>query len=93
MGTLRQQIIDLLKQNPMTALDLSQAIGASEKDIYEHLRHIEKSIAGQGGTLRFAPCVCAACGFTFKHRQRLTRPGRCPRCRQSRISYPVFRIE
>jgi transcriptional regulator len=92
MGTIRQQIIDLLKQEAMTALDLSQAVGVAEKDIYLHLHHIEKSIAGQGGKLRLTPCSCSACGFTFTQRRRLTRPGRCPRCRQSRINQPVFRI-
>jgi predicted Zn-ribbon and HTH transcriptional regulator len=74
-------------------MDLSQTIGVSEKDVYQHLRHIEKSMAGHGGKLRLTPCKCSACGFTFTHRRRLTRPGRCPRCRQSRITHPVFRIE
>jgi predicted Zn-ribbon and HTH transcriptional regulator len=93
MGTIRQQIIGLLRQDTMTALDLSQAVGVSEKDVYQHLHHIEKSMAGQGGKLRFTPCSCLACGFTFTQRRRLTKPGRCPRCRQSRITSPAFRIE
>jgi transcriptional regulator len=93
MGTLRQQIIDLLRQETMTALDVSQAIRISEKDVYRHLAHIEKTVAGQGGKLSFTPCTCLACGFSFTDRQRLTRPGRCPRCRQSRIDHPVFRID
>jgi predicted Zn-ribbon and HTH transcriptional regulator len=93
MGTIRQQIIDLLKHDTMTALDLSQAVGVPEKEVYHHLHHIDKSMAHQRTKLRFAPCTCAACGFTFTQRRRLTRPGRCPRCRQSRITHPLFRID
>ena len=93
MGTLRQQIMQLLLQDAMTALDISQAVRASEKDVYQHLVHIEKTVAGQGRRLVFTPCSCQACGFIFKQRRRLTRPGRCPRCRESRIDHPVFRIE
>lgn len=93
MATLRQQIIALLEEAPLTALDISKAVRVPEKDVYRHLAHIEKSVAGSGGRLSFSPCTCRACGFSFKARQRLTRPGRCPRCRESRIDHPVFRIE
>jgi predicted Zn-ribbon and HTH transcriptional regulator len=93
MGTLRQQIIDLLRQESMTALDISQAVRTSEKDVYRHLAHIQKTVAGQRQKLSFTPCTCLACGFTFTDRRRLTKPGRCPRCRESRIDHPVFRIK
>jgi hypothetical protein len=92
VGTLRQQIAALLKQQPMTALDISQAVRIPEKEVYRHLEHIAKSAAGQGQELILTPCTCQACGFVFKQRQRLTRPGRCPRCRESRIDHPVFKI-
>lgn len=93
MGTIRQQIIDLLDKEAMTALDISHAVGVMEKDVYRHLEHIEKSVAGQGRKLTHTPSTCLACGFVFARRQRLTRPGRCPQCRRSRIDYPLFRIE
>jgi predicted Zn-ribbon and HTH transcriptional regulator len=93
MRTLRQQIIDLLCQQAMTALDISQAVRVPEKDVFVHLAHIEKTVAGQGQKLVLIPCTCLACGYTFTGRRRLTRPGRCPRCRESRIDHPVFKIE
>ena len=92
MGTLRQQIAALLQEDPMTAMDISQAVGIPERDVYRHLAHIQRSVAGQGKKLLLSPCTCRACGFVFKERRRLTRPGRCPRCRESRIVPPVFRI-
>ncbi|BBO89121.1 transcriptional regulator [Desulfosarcina ovata] len=91
-GTIRQQIIDLLTLETMTAQELSQTVRVAEKDVYRHLTHIEKSVAGQGRKLSVTPCRCLACGFTFSQRRRLTRPGRCPRCRQSRIDHLLFRI-
>jgi len=93
MGTVRQQIVARLCQEAMTALEISKAVRVSEKDVYRHLSHIQKSMAGQGKKLAYTPCICLACGFSFADRRRLTRPGRCPRCRESRIDHPVFRIE
>jgi predicted Zn-ribbon and HTH transcriptional regulator len=92
MGTIRQQITALLEQEALTALDISRVVRIAEKDVYRHLAHIEKSVTGQGRRLSFTPCRCQACGFTFTGRRRLTRPGRCPQCRQSRIDHPLFRI-
>ena len=93
MGTLRQEIIELLRQEAMTARDISQTVGVSEKDVYRHLVHVQQSVTGQGRELVVIPCTCRACGYIFKARRRLTRPGRCPRCRESRIDHPVFRVE
>jgi len=76
----------------MTALDISQAVRVPEKDVYRHLAHIQKTVAGQRKKLSFTPCSCLACGFRFTDRRRLTKPGRCPRCRESRINHPVFKI-
>lgn len=93
MATLRQQITVLLQREALSALEISQAVRIAEKDVYRHLVHIQKSVAGQGRQLSVTACACLACGFTFKERRRLTRPGRCPRCRQTRISQPVFSIQ
>ncbi len=93
MGTLRQQIIDLLSNKAMTALEISQAARMSEKDVYRHLIHIQKTVTGQKRKFLVTPCTCQACGFTFTDRRRLTKPGRCPRCRESRIDHPVFKID
>ena len=93
MATLRQQIVALLEETSLTALDISKIVGVSEKDVYHHLTHIEKSVTGKGRKLIVSPCSCRACGYTFRKRQRLSRPGRCPLCRESRVDHPVFRIE
>ena len=93
METIRRQIVTLLAQQAMTAIEISQTVGISEKDVYKHLSHVQKSVAAQGRRLSTIPSSCLACGFTFTDRRRFTRPGRCPRCRRSRIDHPLFRIE
>ncbi len=89
--TNRQQIILLLQKENLGARELSQAIGLPEKEIYNHLEHIGKTVRRQGLHLKSAPGpVCLACGYDFKKRQRLTPPGRCPRCRATHISEALF---
>lgn len=92
MKTLRQQMIDLLRQSPMDVLSLSQALAVSEKEIVDHLPHIAKSAAGRGGRLSLRPAYCEGCGFQFKERQRLSPPSRCPRCKSARILGPWYHV-
>lgn len=92
MTTIRQQIIAVLEQGPCNARDLSQELGISEKEVYAHLPHVGKSVAPQGKKLRIDPARCLACGFVFGGRKRVTRPGRCPQCKNQRIQSPRFEV-
>jgi transcriptional regulator len=90
--TIRQNIIFLLSGQELDARDLSQELGLKEKEIYEHLVHIERSVAASRGRFVITPSQCLLCGYVFEDRRRLTRPGRCPQCRRSKIQNPSFRI-
>lgn len=92
MKTVRQFIIDLLKEDTYSAGDLSREIGVKEKEIYEHLIHISKSVVPKGNKLVIYPSECLKCGYIFKDRSRFTPPGRCPRCKESHITLPTYRI-
>ena len=92
MATIRQQIIDLLMEEELNARDLSQALSIMEREVYPHLEHIARSLARQGKKLIVSPCRCLKCGYTFEHRKRFSKPGRCPECRQGHISMAGFRI-
>lgn len=92
MKTIRQQLIDALTDRELTAIDLSQEVGIREKEVYEHLPHIARSVASQGMRLVVRPARCLKCGFVFKERRRFTRPGRCPRCRETHIESPTYEI-
>ena len=93
MATIRQQIIDLLEQQPSEAREISQELGISEKEVYGHLPHIAKSLPRQGKKLSTQPARCIACGYAFKNRQRFTPPGRCPLCKSERIENPRFSVK
>ena len=42
--TIRQLIVELLEQEQLSALDLSGELGVKEKEIFEHLEHIARSL-------------------------------------------------
>jgi predicted Zn-ribbon and HTH transcriptional regulator len=90
--TIRQQMIALLSEREMNAREISQAIGIREREAYDHLPHIARSTASQGKMLIVHPARCLACGYVFQHRKRLTRPGRCPRCKRSHLQEPTYRV-
>ncbi len=91
MGTVRQSIIFILKEQSLTAKEISQAVGIREKEIYEHLAHIARSKT-LGGKFIHLPSTCRGCGFVFKKRDRLTPPGKCFLCRSEAITPPRFTI-
>ena len=92
METIRQQMIVLLSEQEMSARELSQAIRISEKEVYEHLPHIARSVAVQNKKLVTHAVQCLSCGYLFKDRKRFTRPSRCPRCKKSHLDEPRYRI-
>lgn len=93
METVRQRIIGLLVETEMNARDLSQALGIREREVYDHLPHIARTVSAQHKRLAVLPFRCLVCGYTFKERKRFTRPGRCPRCKQGHVEWPMYRID
>ena len=92
MQTIRHQMIELLKEEEMTAIELSQTLRIPEKEVYEHLPHVSRSVSSRGERLVIHPAMCLKCGYVFKDRRRFTRPGRCPRCKESHLQRPAFQI-
>lgn len=93
MCTLRQKIKALLSAGELNAIDISQQLSIKERDVYEHLKHISKSVTTRGEILRISPYQCLTCGYIFKDRQRFNRPGRCPGCKGCHIRMATYRIE
>ncbi|MEN8135002.1 MAG: transcriptional regulator [Thermodesulfobacteriota bacterium] len=92
MGTIRQDLIDLLKERALDAKDISRLLSIREKEVYSHLEHISRSISTSGHRLVVIPCQCLACGYTFKDRKKLHRPGKCPKCKKTRIKPASYTI-
>jgi len=91
--TKRQEIIDLLSSEKLTIRDLSQAVSLQEKEIVDHLGHIERSLQRKRKKLMISPYKCLTCGFVFEKRTRFTKPGRCPNCKNSHIQVAQFNIK
>lgn len=89
--TVRRQILHLLGHYDLTAREISRIMGIREKEVYEHLPHLEKTL-GNGAELISEPARCLHCDFVFKKRRRFTTPGRCPVCRSESISPPVYHV-
>jgi len=91
--TIRQKILSLLGGNTFSARDLSAEIGVSEKEIYYHLEHIQKSTDKSSHNFMITPALCKRCNFVFRKRDRLTKPGKCPICRGESIQEPQFSVK
>ena len=85
--TLRKEIIALLQDGEWTAQDISQAVHISQKEVYGHLEHIQRSLRG---SFMIKPAACLACGFTFTKRTSVRSPSRCPLCKNEHIKEPIY---
>lgn len=88
--TIRQGLLRILRAHKASALDLSAELGIPEKAVYAHLEHLRRSLQHAPETLAIDPATCLDCGFRFGKRTRLTRPGKCPACRGTHLSAPLF---
>jgi len=91
--TLRRRIVSILKEAPLSGKELSGNLRISEKDVYEHLEHIRKTMNKGPYRLAVVPARCEKCGFVFGKRGRLKKPGKCPMCRSESLQEPLFSVE
>lgn len=92
--TDRQRIMRALAEARCSSRELADRLGLPERRIEDDLAHIARTVA-RDRTRRFVwePPACLDCGFVFRKRTRLTKPGHCPDCRSEHISRPRFGIE
>lgn len=91
MATSRKQLIDLLSREPRTASSVARELRLQRGDIEGELRHALRSAAADGHRVAVIPARCKDCGFVFD-RDRITKPGRCPSCKGSRLFEPLLRL-
>ena len=90
--TVRQRIAELLRESELTAHEISRQASVAERDVAEHLRHLEHSLLHSGERLRVLAPHCVKCDFAFDHREKHGRPSRCPRCKSERVSKARFSV-
>lgn len=90
--TVRQKIAELLRESELTAQEISKHASVAERDVAEHLRHLEHTLAQSGERLRVLSPHCVKCGFVFGEREKHGRPSRCPSCKSERLSKARFTV-
>ncbi|MDA8431748.1 MAG: ArsR family transcriptional regulator [Nitrospiraceae bacterium] len=90
--TVRREIISVLGRGEASAKDISFEVRIPEKEVYEHLSHIRKTLDKKDHQLLIIPAECAKCGFVFSKRERLRKPGKCPVCKGESIREPLFSL-
>ena len=82
----------MLSDQPRSVSWLARELGLPRRDVEDDLRHMIRSARAAGHRVAVLPARCKACGFTFDD-GRLTKPGKCPVCRASRIFEPQISVE
>ncbi len=90
--TIRRRIVSLLSVHSGTARQISAELRIPEREVYDHLEHIRKTMHTGTHRLVVQPATCEKCGFVFRKRERLKRPGKCPICRSESITEPLFAV-
>jgi predicted Zn-ribbon and HTH transcriptional regulator len=90
--TLRKQLLEVLSREPRSVSRLAVELGLSRGDVEDALRHMIRSARAAGHRIVVVPARCRSCGFTFGE-DKLTKPGKCPQCRNSRIFEPQIGVE
>lgn len=88
----RKSLIELLLDKPMSLTDIARLIDSPPKDVEDDLKHLIKSLRHSSYHLIITPAQCRKCGFQF-HKDKLHKPGKCPRCHETWIQEPLFEIK
>lgn len=91
--TPRERLVQALSKEPVSARALSKAVSLTEREVVAHLQHLQKTLKTQNRRLILTPATCLDCQFVFQKRERLTRPGKCPVCRSTHLSEPLFSLD
>jgi transcriptional regulator len=88
----RKNLIELLTEQPRSVSSIARELGLRRGDVEDDLRHAVRSAVAAGHRVEILPARCRTCGFTFGG-DRLSKPGKCPVCRGTRLFEPQIRVE
>ena len=91
--TVRKEMISVMREEFLSARDISGEVRISEKEVLNNLLYIQKSLSKEKIHLKIIPAECRKCGFVFKKRERFKKPGKCPVCRGELIKEPLFSVK
>jgi predicted Zn-ribbon and HTH transcriptional regulator len=89
--TIRKELLDRIAGHPRSVSSLARELGLKRGDAEDDLRHALRSAEAAGYRVEIVPARCRSCGFTFDTR-KLSKPGKCPECRGTRLFEPQISI-
>lgn len=87
----RKDLVTFLYGNPMTVVDIARLAGIAPRDAEDDLKHLTKTLKRSAYRLKVHPATCRKCDFVFSG-AKLTKPGKCPRCRGTWIEAPLVEV-
>jgi predicted Zn-ribbon and HTH transcriptional regulator len=89
--TRRKELLTLLGSDARSVSSIARELGIPRADVETDLRHALRSARAAGRQIVVIPARCRTCGFTFDD-EKLTKPGKCPACRGTRLYEPQIAI-
>lgn len=87
----RKDLIALVGAGPRSISSIARELGLRRGDVEDDLHHAVRSARAAGHRVEVTPARCRTCGFTFDS-AKLSKPGKCPACRGTRIYEPQIEI-
>ena len=88
----RKDLLTLLTDEPRSVSWIARELGLKRGDVEDDLRHALRSAKAAGRQIVVIPARCRSCGFTFDE-AKLSKPGKCPGCRGTRLLEPQISIK
>ena len=87
----RKDLVQLLSAQPRSVSSIARELGLRRGDVEDDLRHAIRSARAAGHEVVILPAKCRTCGFTFSE-DKLSKPGKCPECRGTRLYEAQIRV-
>ena len=81
----------MLKQ-PRTISSIAHELKLTREDVEDHVKHLLKTARADGHAINVEPARCRSCGYVFDE-SKLTNPGKCPKCKGTRLYEPLIQIK
>lgn len=88
----RKDLLEILHDRPASLHELALLLKLHPREVEDDLNHLIRSLKNLPCHAIITPATCRKCGFVF-HRDKLHKPGKCPRCHGTWISEPLISIE
>lgn len=87
----RKDLLRILSLQPRSVSWLARELGLDRHDVEDDLRHMIRSARAAGHRVIIEPARCRACDFVFSE-DKLSKPGKCPQCRGTRLHEAQIRV-